>query len=335
MPSFSCATARPLRLTGATVGLIALPLIGLMVAVASSALAAVTFVNLGTASSFAVLAGSGITNTGPTLIGGDIGTFPTTTISGAGSMTVTGTNHGGDGVTQGAKSDLSTAYTNAAGQTPASPIVADLGGTTLNSGVYRSASTIGLTGTLTLDAQGDPNAVFVFQAGSTLTTASASTVSLVNGAQACNVFWQVSSSATLGTSSTFRGNVLAQTSITVTTGATLVGRILANNGAVSLDTNSITAPICAAAPPTPTPTATVTATATGTPTSTTGPAPSSTPTAAPTGTTGSSPTGTSTPIGSAAPGPISNGGGAGGEAGSQISEMPAGGVSAGDGSLDH
>ena len=158
----------------------------------------------GARGSFAVLAGAGITNTGPTTINGDLGTFPTTSITGAASMTVTGTNHGGDAVTQGAKTDLVTAYNTATGEGPTTAVAADLGGRTLTAGIYNSASSLGLTGALTLNGAGNPNALFVFQAGSTLTTASASSVVLTNGAQACNVFWQVGSSATLGTGSSFR-----------------------------------------------------------------------------------------------------------------------------------
>ena len=201
-------------------------------------------VNLGTAGNFAVLAGSGITNTGPTTITGDVGTFPTTTETGFGSVTLIGTNHAGDAVTQVAKTDLTTAYNDAAGRIPATTVSGDLGGQTLVPGVYKSASSLGLTGTLTLDAQGDPNAVFIFQMGSTLTTASGSNVNLINGAQSCDIFWQVGSSATLGTGSTFRGNILALTSITATTGATVDGRLLAMNGAVTLDTNTITEATC-------------------------------------------------------------------------------------------
>jgi hypothetical protein len=130
-------------------------------------------------------------------------------------------------------------------------VSADLGGQRLTPGVYRSASSLGLTGALTLDGQGNANAVFVFQAGSTLTTASASSVNLVNGAQTCNVFWQVGSSATLGTASSFRGSILALTSITATTGATVDGRLLARNAAVTLDTNTITRSRCATPTPTP------------------------------------------------------------------------------------
>jgi hypothetical protein len=120
--------------------------------------------------------------------------------------------------------------------------------------VYTASSTLGLTGTLTLDAQGDPNAVFIFQVGSALTTASVSTVSLINGASPCNVYWQIGSSATLGTNSVFVGTVMALTSISATTGTTIQGRLLARNGSVTLDTNTITRPNCA--PPTTTTTTT-------------------------------------------------------------------------------
>lgn len=202
-------------------------------------------VNLGTAASFAILAGSGITNTGPTTITGNVGTFPNPSETGFGSVTIIGTNHVDDAVTQGAKNDLTTAYNDAAGRVPFTVVAGDLGGQTLAPGVYQSASSLGLTGTLTLDAQGDPDAVFIFQMGSSLTTASASNVALINGAQACNVFWQVGSSATLGTGSTFQGTIMALTSITATTGAVVNGRLLARNGAVTLDTNTITVTICA------------------------------------------------------------------------------------------
>ncbi|MDQ2951928.1 MAG: ice-binding family protein, partial [Chloroflexota bacterium] len=250
-----------------------------VLAFASIASAAPSQISLGAADSFVVLAGAGITNTGPTTLNGDIGTFPTTTITGTASMTITGTNHGGDGVTQQAKNDLVTAYGNAAGQGPTSPISGDLGGQTLVAGVYNSASSLGLTGNLILDGAGNANSVWVFQAGSTLTTASGSLVSLINGAQACNVYWQVGTTATLGTGSSFRGTIMATTSITVTTGTSIIGRVLARNGAVTLDTNTITKPTCAAAPPaaTATPTATATPAATARPTAT-----PSTPTRTPT-----------------------------------------------------
>jgi uncharacterized repeat protein (TIGR01451 family) len=218
-------------------------------------------VPLGTAAPFAVLAGSGITNTGPTTITGDVGSHPILTQTGFGSVTlIGGTNHAGDGLTQGAKTDLITAYDNAAGRIPAT-VATELGGQTLVAGAYNSAAgTFGITGILTLDGENNANAVFIFEAASTLITAAgapgfpASQVVFIRGAQACNVFWQVGSSATLGTYSAFQGSILALTSITLTTGATVNGRVLARNGAVTLDTNTITTSGCAAAPaPTPTP----------------------------------------------------------------------------------
>lgn len=203
-------------------------------------------INLGTADGFAVLAGSGITITGPTTITGDIGTYPTPAITGIGNLTLTGTNHGNDSVTQIAKTDLVNAYNDAAGRSYDISYSGgfDLVGLTLSSGVYNTPSSLFLSGTLTLDAQGDPDAVWIFQAGSTLITASASDVNLINGAMACNVFWQVGSSATLGTNSDFSGTILALTSISLTTGATVDGRTLARNGAVTMDTNYFAVPDC-------------------------------------------------------------------------------------------
>jgi hypothetical protein len=228
---------------------------------ATNAVAAATPVPLATADSFSVLAGAGITNTGPTTVQGDIGTFPTTSITGLNTMTVGGANHAGDAVAQQAKNDLVTAYNTTAGEGPTNPIAADLGGRTLLPGVYNSASSMGLTGAVTLNAQGNPNSVFVFQIGSALTTASGSQVNLINGARACNVFWQIGSSATLGTGSSFIGTIIALTSITLTTGVTMDGRALARNGAVTLDTDTITTSRCATGP-------TVPSTGTTTPTTT-------------------------------------------------------------------
>ncbi|MEO8363422.1 MAG: ice-binding family protein [Ilumatobacteraceae bacterium] len=242
----------------------------MLVSLSGSAHAA-TAVSLGTADSFAVLAGAGITNTGATTLTGDMGTFPTTTITGSSTITISGTNHGGDSVTQSAKTDLVTAYNSAAGQTSTNAISGDLGGQTLVAGVYTSSSSIGLTGALTLNGAGDSNAVFIFQAGSSLTTASGSSVVLTNGAQACNVFWQVGSSATIGTGSSFVGTIIALTSITLTTGATVSGRALARNGAVTMDTNTISRPSCVAAPATTTTTAATTTTTAATTTTTTVP----------------------------------------------------------------
>lgn len=227
-------------------------------------------VGLGTAGTFAVLAGSTVTNTGPSVISGNVGVAPGSAVTGFPPAVITnGVLHAADTVALQAQSALTLGYNDAAGRTPATTVSSDLGGQTLAPGVYQAAAGLGLGGTLTLDAAHDANAVFIFQAGTTLVTASNSTVQLINDASPCNVYWQVGSSATLGTGSVFVGNVLALTSATVETGATVSGRVLARNGQVSLDTNVITAPSCAAAPtPTPTPTATPTGTPTPTATAT-------------------------------------------------------------------
>nr|ALG05177.1 ice-binding protein [bacterium] len=219
---------------------------GLLVSTAGSASALATTVPLGTAQSFAVLAGAGITNTGPTTITGDVGTDPIDTITGAGSITLDGVYHLGDVVAETAKTDLVTAYTNAANQSDGTtdPGV-DLSGQTLVAGIYGSAGVLGLTGTVTLDGAGASDGVWIFQSESTLITASSSVVSLTNGAQACNVYWVVPSSATLGTDSDFVGTILAQESITATTGVSINGRLLAQTAAVSLDSNTIIRSDCA------------------------------------------------------------------------------------------
>ncbi len=226
-------------------------------AIATGAQAVQPIVNLGTTESFAVLAGSGITNTGPTTVsgtaGGDMGSSPTQAFTGEVDVTTTGTKYTApSAVVDGAKEDLVSAYDDAAGRIPADTVSADLGGQTLTEGVYNSASSLGLTGTLTLDAENNPDAVWVFQAGSTLTTASSSKVALINGAQACNVYWQVGSSATFGTTTEFVGHVFALTSITANNNATFQGQLLARNGAVTLDSNTITNDLCAEVTPTPT-----------------------------------------------------------------------------------
>jgi hypothetical protein len=204
-------------------------------------------VGLGTTGSFGVLGGSAVTNTGPTVINGDLGVSPSGAVTGFPPGLVNGTIHRADGVANQAKSDLTTAYNDAAGRACNVALTGqDLGGKTLTSGVYCFTSSAALTGTLVFDAQGDPDAVLIFQIASTLTTASASTVSLINGAQSCNIFWQVGSSATLGTTTTFRGNVFALTAIAAQTGATVDGRLMARNAATTLDTNTITRAQCSA-----------------------------------------------------------------------------------------
>ncbi len=219
---------------------------------AQSAGAAAAPVDLGTAGSFGVLAGQTVTNTGPSTVIGDLGVSPGTAVTGfPPGIVFNGTIHSADGVANGAQSDLTTAYNDAAGRSPTANVPAFIGaGQTLAPGVYKASSSLDVGGSLTLDAGGDPNAVFIFQAPSTLITDSASSVTLTNGAQACNVFWQVGSSATLGTNSAFTGTVLALTSISVQTGDTIEGRALARNGAVTLDDDTIVVPACAITPPT-------------------------------------------------------------------------------------
>lgn len=196
---------------------------------------------LGSAASYAVLAGSAITNTGPTTIRGDVGVSPGTSITGlpVGQPTP-GTIHAGDVVAAQAKADLAIAYGFLAGM-PCGTVMSgvDLGGKTLLPGVYCFATSAGLTGMLQLDAQGDTAAVFVFQIGSTLTTAANATVVLSNGAQIGHVWWQVGSSATLGIASVIQGNVLALASATLTTGARVQGRVLAQDGGVTMDANAL------------------------------------------------------------------------------------------------
>ncbi|HEY0232138.1 MAG TPA: ice-binding family protein [Dokdonella sp.] len=201
---------------------------------------------LGQANSFSVLAGSAVTNTGPTAVIGDLGVSPGSAITGFPPGSVTGgTTHSNDAVAQGAQNDVTTAYNTLAGEASDTDLTGqDLGGLTLVSGVYTFSSSAQLTGTLTLDAQGNSAAVFVFQIGSTLTTASNANVVIINGGTDCNVFWQVGSSATLGTTTAFIGNILALTSITLTTGTSVSGRVLARNGAVTMDSNDVT--VCGA-----------------------------------------------------------------------------------------
>jgi len=205
---------------------------------------------LGTAQSYAVLAGSTVTNTGPSVIVGDLGVSPGSAVTGFPPGLVSGgAIHAADAAALSAQSALTTAYNSAAGQSCTLDLTGqDLGGQVLTPGVYCFSSSAQLTGTLTLNGQGNAAAIWIFKIGSTLTTASSSSVIMSGSGSPCNVFWQVGSSATVGTSTSLVGNILALTSITMTTGANLVGRALARNGAVTLDTNNINASSCAAIP---------------------------------------------------------------------------------------
>lgn len=223
-------------------------------------------VNLATAAGFSVLAGSHVANINPTVLAQGLGVHPGSAIMGAAPI-VGGETHLADAIALQAKSDLDAAYLNAANRTPFTNLPTELGGTTLIPGVYRLGEAQ-VTNQLTLNAQGDSQSVFIFQVSSTLNTAVNSSVVFINGASPCNVFWQVTSSATLGTGSTFVGNIMALASVTMNSGATLQGRALARTAAVNLNANTISEPVCAAATagPTASPTGGPTTSPTGGPT---------------------------------------------------------------------
>ena len=222
--------------------------------------------SLGSAASFAVLGGSAVTNTGATIVNGDLGVSPGSAVTGfPPGIVVGGSIHATDALAAQAQVSATTAYNSLAGQPCTADLTSqDLGGMTLTPGVYCFSSPAQLTGTLTLNALGIASSVFVFKIGSTLTTASASSVLMINGGSPCNVFWQVGSSATLGSTTAFQGSIIALTSITLNTGARVSGRALARNGAVTLDTNTFASVGCVAGVATATPTSTATATATAT-----------------------------------------------------------------------
>lgn len=232
--------------------LIGLAPVGLLLPVGTAS-AAVPNVSLGTAADYAVLGGSTVTNTGGSTLNGSLGVSPGSAITGfpPGIVLPPWTTNNANAAAAQAKSDLTAAYLDTAGRSVNATTTADLASLNLQPGVYAGPSkgALQLNGTLTLDGMGDPGSVFIFQTNSSLITASGSTVVLTNGAQACNVYWQVGSSATLGTGSVFSGTILALTSISVNTGVTAHGRALARNGAVTLDNDVFTRPSCSQAPP--------------------------------------------------------------------------------------
>ena len=264
----------------------------LLLATTPAGAAIVPTVLLATAENYAVLGHSTVTNTGPTVVNnGSVGLWSGTSITGFGPGIVVppGTVDATSAAAHQGQVDVKDAYNDAAGRPVSASTNAELGGLVLPGGVYAASShhSLGLTGTLTLDGANNPDSVFIFQTDTTLTTASSSRVRLVRGAQACNVFWQVGSSATLGTDSNFSGNILALASVTVTTGVIVHGRAFARTGAVTLDTNVFTEATCAQALPT----TTTTTAGGGTPTTTGG----GTATTAPGGGTGTTLPGGATP----------------------------------------
>jgi len=228
--------------------------LALVFAFAIPAAAQAAPVNLATVNPFVVLGGTTVTNTNASVLNGDLGVAPGTALTGFDVAVVNGATHANDGVAKTAQADLTTAY-NVAAEQPVSGgndlSNTDLGERTLTPGAYGFTSSAQLTGALTLDAKGDPNAQFVFEIAEGLTTAPASSVVLVNGASPCNVFWQVGSSATLDTTTVFQGNLMALTSISLNNGASVIGRVLARNGQVSLINNVLTRPLCATGSTTP------------------------------------------------------------------------------------
>lgn len=218
----------------------------LLLGTAVPASAAPDPVLLGTAEGFAVLAATTVTNTGPSVISGDIGLSPGTAVVGfPPGLQTAGATYVAEGVALQAKADTLAAYGVAGNPGPTNATGVELGGQTLQPGLYVSSGVLQLTGNLTLDDTGNPGGIFVFRSLSTLTTATNSSITLTGGVTACDVYWIVPTSATLGTTSDFVGTIIANQSITATTGADIVGRLLALNGAVTLDTNTVTSTGCA------------------------------------------------------------------------------------------
>lgn len=237
--------------------------------------------DLGTADPFALLAGSAITNTGSSVINGNVGSYPTDAISGFPPGIINGTNHGNDTVSQQAQDDFTTAY-NAAASNTATTIPTELAGSVLTPGTYDStAGTFGITGTVTLDGQSNPDAVFIFKAATTLDTAAGAAVTLTNGASACNVYWLVGTTATFGAGTQLKGTVLAQASISSGDGAVFEGRLLAKAAITLTGATTVTVPTCTPPPP-PTTAAPPPTTSPPPPTPTAPPPPTAPPTPTPT-----------------------------------------------------
>jgi hypothetical protein len=206
---------------------------------------AATSVNLGSAVNFAVFAGGGITNAGNTSVTGELGNYPTISFQDLGNLNLNGGFHFGDPATIAAKNDIASAFSAASSIAATASVTTDLGNQTLLPGVYNSVSGLNLNGTLTLDAQNNPNSVFIFQSAGNLSTGASSHVNIINGGIACNVFWQVATTATLGATSDFKGTILAGSNIVAANGANVMGRLFTKTGSVALNSNTIVKPNCA------------------------------------------------------------------------------------------
>jgi hypothetical protein len=291
-----------------------------------------TAVDLGVAESYSVLADQSVTNTGSSELNGDLGVSPGTSLTGFPPGRVLGDVHQTDAHALQAQVDLTEAYNDAAGQAPDdADIPVDLGGLTLTPGVYKAASSVGITGTLVLDGQGNPNAVFVFQVGSALTTAPNSTVALVNDARSCNVFWQIGSSATLDTETTFAGTIMALASITAASGTDIDGRALALGGSVSLDSTTFIGGSCAVPSESPSPSASPSGSASpsASPSPTVSSSPSLSPSPSGTPSASASPTLSPSPSPSPTGGPVPADGGGGFPSGGSLGPLPTDGGAGG------
>lgn len=219
--------------------------VGLMFVTAPIGRAATT-VSLGKADGFALLSGTGISNTGKSTVQGDLGVFPTVLFTDSGLLSLNGNYHFGDASATSAQADLTAAYAAAVSASPVTAATSELGGQTLLPGVYSNAAGLGVTGTLTLDAKGNPGAIFIFQTAGNLATASSSQINLVNGGQSCNVYWQVGNTTSLGASSNFKGSILTNSNFVGGVGATVLGRVLSLRGSIALNSNTVTKPSCVA-----------------------------------------------------------------------------------------
>jgi len=227
----------------------ALAIVGLSAATGN---AAVVPISIAKANNFGLIVGGGLTNTGQSMISGDLALTPVISYTDTGLLTLQGAYHFGDAAAIAAQADAATAYSLASTENPSVVVVSELAGQTLLPGIYTNVAGISVNGTVNLDAQNNPNAIFVLQTPLALTTGPASHVNLLNGAQACNIFWQVGTTSTLGAGSDFKGNILGKGNFVSAAGSIILGRVLITQGSASLNATQITRPKCNSVEPTPT-----------------------------------------------------------------------------------